>query len=204
MTVFTYLCGDQNVNVYCACGDQRPFWGQNPNPHEFEDVSESQCGFSVRVRIRRSFWWLGKALCQLDVPTKTWKHNFVCVCVFTNEILLIENSLIKLSKIIYLLLHLSHWSTKLWLSLTYSLKAWKLKRYQAHPLVSDAISSSSPGSGTSKKLAKRNAAAKMLSRIHDVPVDMRTSNDPDAEDDTFTMVGIKRCYTDWQMFIKHH
>ncbi|KAM9408521.1 RISC-loading complex subunit tarbp2 [Pholidichthys leucotaenia] len=43
------------------------------------------------------------------------------------------------------------------------------------------------GSGTSKKLAKRNAAAKMLSRIHDVPVDMRTSNDADAEDDTFTM-----------------
>lgn len=50
-----YLCGDQNVNVYCACGDQRPFWGQNPNSYEFEDVSESQCGFSVRVRIRHSF-----------------------------------------------------------------------------------------------------------------------------------------------------
>lgn len=47
---------------------------------------------------------------------------------------------------------------------------------------------SSSGSGTSKKLAKRNAAAKMLSRIHDVPVDLRTSNDADAEDDTFTMV----------------
>uniref|UniRef100_A0AAQ6ACP0 RISC-loading complex subunit TARBP2 n=1 Tax=Amphiprion ocellaris TaxID=80972 RepID=A0AAQ6ACP0_AMPOC len=43
------------------------------------------------------------------------------------------------------------------------------------------------GSGTSKKLAKRNAAAKMLSRIHDVPVDLRTSNDADPEDDTFTM-----------------
>jgi len=43
------------------------------------------------------------------------------------------------------------------------------------------------GSGTSKKLAKRNAAAKMLSRIHDVPVDPRNSNDADAEDDTFTM-----------------
>uniref|UniRef100_A0A671Y690 RISC-loading complex subunit TARBP2 n=1 Tax=Sparus aurata TaxID=8175 RepID=A0A671Y690_SPAAU len=43
------------------------------------------------------------------------------------------------------------------------------------------------GSGTSKKLAKRNAAAKMLSRIHDVPVDLRTSNDADTEDDTFTM-----------------
>ncbi|XP_077386751.1 RISC-loading complex subunit tarbp2 isoform X1 [Festucalex cinctus] len=41
------------------------------------------------------------------------------------------------------------------------------------------------GSGTSKKLAKRNAAAKMLARIHDVPVDLRTSNDGDAEDDTF-------------------
>lgn len=46
----------------------------------------------------------------------------------------------------------------------------------------------SPGSGTSKKLAKRNAAAKMLSRIHDVPVDLRTSNDADAEDDTFNGV----------------
>uniref|UniRef100_A0A667X8G6 RISC-loading complex subunit TARBP2 n=1 Tax=Myripristis murdjan TaxID=586833 RepID=A0A667X8G6_9TELE len=43
------------------------------------------------------------------------------------------------------------------------------------------------GSGTSKKLAKRNAAAKMLSRIHDVPVDLRTSNDADTEEDTFTM-----------------
>ncbi|XP_053172342.1 RISC-loading complex subunit tarbp2 isoform X2 [Scomber japonicus] len=51
----------------------------------------------------------------------------------------------------------------------------------------EIVSCSSLGSGTSKKLAKRNAAAKMLSRIHDVPVDLRTSNDADAEDDTFTM-----------------
>lgn len=43
------------------------------------------------------------------------------------------------------------------------------------------------GSGTSKKLAKRNAAAKMLARIHDVPVDMRTSHEAEAEDDTFGM-----------------
>ncbi|XP_072237950.1 RISC-loading complex subunit tarbp2 isoform X1 [Leuresthes tenuis] len=43
------------------------------------------------------------------------------------------------------------------------------------------------GSGTSKKLAKRNAAAKMLSRIHDVPVDLRSSNDADTEDDTFNV-----------------
>ncbi|XP_041946839.1 RISC-loading complex subunit tarbp2 isoform X2 [Alosa pseudoharengus] len=43
------------------------------------------------------------------------------------------------------------------------------------------------GSGTSKKLAKRNAAAKMLSRIHDVPVDLRSSHEAEAEDDTFTM-----------------
>ncbi|KAB5584059.1 hypothetical protein PHYPO_G00103050 [Pangasianodon hypophthalmus] len=43
------------------------------------------------------------------------------------------------------------------------------------------------GSGTSKKLAKRNAAAKMLSRIHDVPVDMRSSHEAEAEDDTFNM-----------------
>lgn len=44
------------------------------------------------------------------------------------------------------------------------------------------------GSGTSKKLAKRNAAAKMLSRIHDVPVDMRSSHEAEAEDDTFSTV----------------
>ncbi|KAJ3603251.1 hypothetical protein NHX12_030993 [Muraenolepis orangiensis] len=43
------------------------------------------------------------------------------------------------------------------------------------------------GSGTSKKLAKRNAAAKMLARIHDVPVDLRTTTEADPEDDTFTM-----------------
>ncbi|KAJ8344316.1 hypothetical protein SKAU_G00316450 [Synaphobranchus kaupii] len=43
------------------------------------------------------------------------------------------------------------------------------------------------GSGTSKKLAKRNAAAKMLSRIHDVPVDLRSSHEAEAEDDTFNM-----------------
>ncbi|XP_062328641.1 RISC-loading complex subunit tarbp2 isoform X2 [Osmerus eperlanus] len=43
------------------------------------------------------------------------------------------------------------------------------------------------GSGTSKKLAKRNAAAKMLSRIHDVPVDLRSSHEAEAEEDTFTM-----------------
>ncbi|KAJ8259417.1 hypothetical protein GJAV_G00169030 [Gymnothorax javanicus] len=43
------------------------------------------------------------------------------------------------------------------------------------------------GSGTSKKLAKRNAAAKMLARIHDVPVDLRSSHEADAEDDTFNM-----------------
>ncbi|XP_068449819.1 RISC-loading complex subunit tarbp2 isoform X1 [Clinocottus analis] len=43
------------------------------------------------------------------------------------------------------------------------------------------------GSGTSKKLAKRNAAAKMLSRIHDVPVDLRTSNEVDVEEDTFNV-----------------
>ncbi|XP_031423420.1 RISC-loading complex subunit tarbp2 isoform X2 [Clupea harengus] len=43
------------------------------------------------------------------------------------------------------------------------------------------------GSGTSKKLAKRNAAAKMLSRIHDVPVDLRSSHEAETEEDTFTM-----------------
>ncbi|XP_034442150.1 RISC-loading complex subunit tarbp2 isoform X1 [Hippoglossus hippoglossus] len=51
----------------------------------------------------------------------------------------------------------------------------------------EIVSGSSPGSGTSKKLAKRNAAAKMLSRIHDVPVDLRTTHEVDVEDDTFTV-----------------
>uniref|UniRef100_A0A4W5RXM8 DRBM domain-containing protein n=1 Tax=Hucho hucho TaxID=62062 RepID=A0A4W5RXM8_9TELE len=44
------------------------------------------------------------------------------------------------------------------------------------------------GSGTSKKPAKPNAAAKMLSRIHDVPVDLSSSHEMEAEDDTFTIV----------------
>lgn len=54
--------------------------------------------------------------------------------------------------------------------------------------VTQHVSTCSTGSGTSKKLAKRNAAAKMLLRIHDVPVDLRTSNDADVEEDTFNMV----------------
>ncbi|MGH0183699.1 UNVERIFIED_CONTAM: hypothetical protein FKN15_012725 [Acipenser sinensis] len=44
-----------------------------------------------------------------------------------------------------------------------------------------------PGSGTSKKLAKRNAAAKMLARIHDVPVDQRNGNEAEPEDDQFSI-----------------
>ncbi|XP_015199685.1 RISC-loading complex subunit tarbp2 isoform X1 [Lepisosteus oculatus] len=48
------------------------------------------------------------------------------------------------------------------------------------------------GSGTSKKLAKRNAAAKMLARIHDVPVDQRNGNEADPEDDQFSLhMGVK-------------
>lgn len=43
------------------------------------------------------------------------------------------------------------------------------------------------GSGTSKKLAKRNAAAKMLARIHDVPVDQRNGNEAEPEDDQFSI-----------------
>ncbi|XP_051865571.1 RISC-loading complex subunit tarbp2 isoform X2 [Pristis pectinata] len=44
------------------------------------------------------------------------------------------------------------------------------------------------GSGTSKKLAKRNAAAKMLARIHDVPVDQRDGNEVELEDDQFSIM----------------
>ena len=32
----------------------------------------------------------------------------------------------------------------------------------------------------------------MLARIHDVPVDLRTPNEADPEDDTFTMVSDRR------------
>ncbi|KAF6122033.1 TARBP2 subunit of RISC loading complex [Phyllostomus discolor] len=41
------------------------------------------------------------------------------------------------------------------------------------------------GSGTSKKLAKRNAAAKMLLRVHTVPLDARDGNEAEPEDDHF-------------------
>ncbi|KAM6981392.1 RISC-loading complex subunit tarbp2 [Aplochiton taeniatus] len=43
------------------------------------------------------------------------------------------------------------------------------------------------GSGTSKKLAKRNAAAKMLCHIHDVPVELRPNQEAEVEEDTFNM-----------------
>ncbi|NXX55842.1 TRBP2 protein, partial [Scopus umbretta] len=44
------------------------------------------------------------------------------------------------------------------------------------------------GSGTSKKLAKRNAAAKMLVRIHNVPMEPREGSEAEAEEDQFSMV----------------
>ncbi|XP_053564270.1 RISC-loading complex subunit TARBP2 isoform X2 [Bombina bombina] len=43
------------------------------------------------------------------------------------------------------------------------------------------------GSGTSKKLAKRNAAAKMLLQIHKVPAEHRETGDPEPEEDQFSM-----------------
>ncbi|XP_019410294.1 PREDICTED: RISC-loading complex subunit TARBP2 isoform X1 [Crocodylus porosus] len=43
------------------------------------------------------------------------------------------------------------------------------------------------GSGTSKKLAKRNAAAKMLVRIHNVPMEQREGSEAEAEDDQFSI-----------------
>ncbi|NWJ06776.1 TRBP2 protein, partial [Crypturellus undulatus] len=45
------------------------------------------------------------------------------------------------------------------------------------------------GSGTSKKLAKRNAAAKMLVRIHNVPMEPREGSEAEADDDQFSMAG---------------
>ncbi|XP_009636994.1 RISC-loading complex subunit TARBP2 [Egretta garzetta] len=44
------------------------------------------------------------------------------------------------------------------------------------------------GSGTSKKLAKRNAAAKMLVRIHNVPMEPREGSEAEEEEDQFSMV----------------
>ncbi|NXO10600.1 TRBP2 protein, partial [Oriolus oriolus] len=44
------------------------------------------------------------------------------------------------------------------------------------------------GSGTSKKLAKRNAAAKMLVRIHNVPMEPRDGSEAEGEEDQFNMV----------------
>ncbi|KAG8452662.1 hypothetical protein GDO86_004451 [Hymenochirus boettgeri] len=43
------------------------------------------------------------------------------------------------------------------------------------------------GSGTSKKLAKRNAAAKMLLQIHRVPPEHRESGETEPEEDQFSM-----------------
>uniref|UniRef100_A0A8D2IZ74 DRBM domain-containing protein n=1 Tax=Varanus komodoensis TaxID=61221 RepID=A0A8D2IZ74_VARKO len=47
------------------------------------------------------------------------------------------------------------------------------------------------GSGTSKKLAKRNAAAKMLVRIHNVPLDPREGSEAEVEEDQFSIVRSK-------------
>lgn len=44
------------------------------------------------------------------------------------------------------------------------------------------------GSGTSKKLAKRNAAAKMLVRIHNVPTEPREGSEAEAEEEQFSLV----------------
>ncbi|XP_075055310.1 RISC-loading complex subunit TARBP2 isoform X1 [Mixophyes fleayi] len=43
------------------------------------------------------------------------------------------------------------------------------------------------GSGTSKKLAKRNAAAKMLLQIHRVPTEHRENGEQEPEEDQFSM-----------------
>ncbi|KAF1613840.1 UNVERIFIED_CONTAM: RISC-loading complex subunit tarbp2, partial [Eudyptes robustus] len=45
------------------------------------------------------------------------------------------------------------------------------------------------GSGTSEKLAKRNAAAKMLVRIHNVPMEPREGSEAEVEEDQFSMAG---------------
>ncbi|KAK2510982.1 Tarbp2 [Columba guinea] len=44
------------------------------------------------------------------------------------------------------------------------------------------------GSGTSKKLAKRDAAAKMLVRIHNVPMEPRDGSEAEGDEEQFCMV----------------
>ncbi|XP_071656006.1 RISC-loading complex subunit TARBP2 isoform X3 [Patagioenas fasciata] len=45
------------------------------------------------------------------------------------------------------------------------------------------------GSGTSKKLAKRDAAAKMLVRIHNVPMEPRDGSEAEGDEEQFCMAG---------------
>ncbi|XP_033001249.1 RISC-loading complex subunit tarbp2-like [Lacerta agilis] len=46
------------------------------------------------------------------------------------------------------------------------------------------------GSGTSKKLAKRNAAAKMLVRIRNVPLDLREGSEAKTEEDQLSILSL--------------
>ncbi|PKK18573.1 TAR (HIV-1) RNA binding protein 2 [Columba livia] len=48
------------------------------------------------------------------------------------------------------------------------------------------------GSGTSKKLAKRDAAAKMLVRIHNVPMEPRDGSEAEGDEEQFCMAGPRR------------
>lgn len=38
VSVFTYLCGAQTLDIYSTCGDQMPLWGHNSGPHKFEGI----------------------------------------------------------------------------------------------------------------------------------------------------------------------
>lgn len=57
--------------------------------------------------------------------------------------------------------------------------------FQAHPGVPCPLPA---GSGTSKKLAKRDAAAKMLVRIHNVPMEPQNGSEAEGDEEQFCMV----------------
>ncbi|NXG46817.1 TRBP2 protein, partial [Psilopogon haemacephalus] len=64
-------------------------------------------------------------------------------------------------------------------------KGWRLPEYT----VTQESGPAHRKDGTSKKLAKRNAAAKMLVRIHNVPMEPREGSEAEVEEDQFSMAG---------------
>lgn len=80
--LFRNLCGDQKLEFYYTCGDQRSLWGQKClSSWVWRHFWKSKCGFSFRVTVRLS---LGSGAREsitssrcLQNDMKTW----LCVCV---------------------------------------------------------------------------------------------------------------------------